>query len=45
MEINKDTLLMFSKFNDYLFHEEPHEYYWKDKKVKTSVTKFVSTFF
>ncbi|MCK9576742.1 MAG: PD-(D/E)XK nuclease family protein [Clostridia bacterium] len=45
MEINKDTLLMFSKFNDYLFHEEPHEYYWKDKRVKTSVTKFVSTFF
>ena len=45
MEINKDMLLMWSKFNDYLFHEEPHQYYWKGKKVKTSVTKFISTFF
>lgn len=45
MEINKDTLLLWNKFNDYLFHEEPHEYYWQDKKVKTSVTQFVGTFF
>jgi len=45
MELNKETLLAFSQFKDYLFHEQPHEYYYKDKKVKTSVTKLVSTLF
>ncbi|MCK9575993.1 MAG: PD-(D/E)XK nuclease family protein [Clostridia bacterium] len=45
MELNKETLLALSQFKDYLFFEEPHEYYYNDKKVKTSVTKFVGTFF
>lgn len=45
MQIDKNTLLMWEKFNEYTFWEEPHEYYWKDKKVKQSVTQFTSTFF
>ena len=35
----------FSKFNSYLFYEKEHKYYWNDKQVKLSVTKFVSQFF
>lgn len=43
--MEKETLLMFSKSNEYLFFEEPHEYYYDNKKVKLSVTQFVKTFF
>ena len=35
----------WSKFNNYLFYEKEHKYYYKDKPVKLSVTKFVSEFF
>ena len=35
----------WAKFNDYVFYEKEHKYFWRDKAVKTSVTKLVSQFF
>lgn len=43
MDIDKDTLLMWSKFN-YKFYEEGHYYIYKDKRVQISVTQFIKKF-
>ena len=38
-------LLTWSKFNCYTFYEKEHKYYYYDKPVKISVTKFIDQFF
>lgn len=43
--ISNISPLIWAQFNDYLFFEEAHKYTYQGKEVKTSVTKFVSTFF
>lgn len=43
--IDVNSLLVWQKFNCYNFVEDTHTYYWGDKKVKTSVTKYINRFF
>ena len=40
-----NLLKEWSKFNNYLFYEKEHKYFYNDKPVQLSVTKFVSQFF
>ena len=42
MDIN--SLLLWHKFNDYMFIEKTHQYFWKNIPVKYSVTQFLSRF-
>lgn len=34
-----------TKNNEYTFNEASHTYYWNDKKVETSVTKFIQQYY
>ena len=43
MIVDKDTLLIWSHFSDYMFYEAEHYYTFKGKRVKWSVTQFVSS--
>lgn len=41
--IDIDTLLLWSKFNQYMFYEKEHYYTFNGERVKTSVTQFVGS--
>lgn len=43
MEIDKNTLLLWTKFRDYHFYESEHYYTYKGERVGTSVTQFVGS--
>lgn len=43
MNVDKDTLLMWSHFRDYKFYEAEHYYTFKGERVGTSVTQFVGS--
>lgn len=40
-----NSMKMWEVFNDYIFFEAPHQYYYKDNPVKYSVTQFINRFF
>ena len=44
MNIDINTLLLWSKFNDYKFYEKEHYYTYQGKRVQTSVTQLLKQY-